>query len=600
MRVPVGRGSRVAIVLGRSKGDFEGEIREIAGPIDACPLLPSATLELLRWFSETYLCGIGSTAKTLLPSGFMAGQEIDLGRKKGEPPAAEGFRGIAGREASGRAGDVAFLYEPEDELRLAQYAAMLADELPTLVSFPLYPAAKRFYETLLSSDALSEDLKKRMTLFPRSGAKAEWRTWSRLLAMDEASIVIGGQSSAMAPLRGLSRVIVEDESNNIWRTVRAPIYNVRSLLAKRAQLEGAALVLGGRMPSSRAFAQAEKTPAVRHTEDGRPLGRTVFVDLRLAYAPSVKGVCDTLAVSEPLVRETESVLSRGAWVLWLLDRKGYAGEVLCEECGVTVTCDRCGGAMRWEAARARLRCVVCSEARTVPENCPVCGGRLLTAKRPGLEALLPLARAAINAGVPILLHGDDEEDPAVESSLRESSGLLLGTRAALAACDRLRVGLVSWLDADGEARSQDYDAKARAFGLMWESRWRGLDPAGRTLVLQSRRPGREWQKGLEDARSGWHVFWRKELAERSEFGMPPYNALVRVDCPPSEIAAISDRLGDAFEYWVSEGDGAPRPARSSIWIRTLKIGELRRTLAPFFHIKRAGRRGYPGITVWHD
>lgn len=587
VRVPVGRSSRVGLVLAggdAASGGYEGEIREVAGLLDERPLLPGTIMPLLSWFSDTYLCGVGMAMKTLLPSAFLRGDAPDPGQ--GDPASA---RGGAGRVAYSP--DASFVYDPADHDRYARYAGMLSDGMPALVAFPLYSSAKNFFEFLTTSAAFPDELKKRALLFPHSGAKAEWRAWSRLMSDPSPKIVVGAQSSAMAPVANLGRVIVEDESNNIWRTMRPPIYNVRSLLAKRARLEGASLVLGGRMPSSRAY--------LRLLESGRlppKRGRKIFyVDQREAYSPQVEGVQDSLAVSEPLVRETNAALERGAWAIWILDRKGYAGEIVCEECGAAVGCSKCGGVMRWEAparAEPRVRCVACGVTGALPDICPHCRGRLLSARRPGLEALLPLARAAIHHPVPILSL-EEEGGGVPDKKTAPRAGLLIGTRAALALCDKLHVGLVGWIDPDGEARSQEYDAKLRAFGLIWESCWRGLKPEERRVLLQSRRPGRDWQRGLAE---GWQIFWRGEIRERRRFNLPPFLPLIRLEVAASDARALraaADREG--IDYWEADESGGKR---MRIWIRTSRMGLLRALLAPLFDI--GSKKGYPGVTVWYD
>ncbi len=579
VRVPVGRGSRVGLVIAAGDSvpdDYDGEVREILEAIDERPLLPEATMRLVRWFADTYLCGVGTAMKTLLPAAFL----------HGDTPLCEPvfFRTSEKTEA----GEASFAYDPVDAVRLARYARILSDGLPSLVCFPLYAAAKNFFDWLTASHDFPSELRERLLLFPHTGAKAEWKAWSRLMGDVSLKIVIGAQASAMAPLPGLARVIVEDESNHVWRTMRHPAYNVRSLLSMRARFEGAALVLGGRMPSSRAY--------LRLAESGELPPKTprkiFYVDLRAAYSPQVQGVQDSLAVSEPLVRETNAALERGAWAIWILDRKGYAGEIVCDECGYAVRCPRCGGGMRWEASAGSMRCVACGTRAPVPDICPRCRGRLLMARRPGLEALLPLAKAAIHLPVPIL--SLDAEDGRIPDEVFFSrTGLLLGTRATLALCDKLSVGLVGWIDPDGEARSQEHDARVRAFGLIWESCWRGIDPEDRRILLQSRRPGKDWQRGLSE---GWGTFWRDEIRERRQFGLPPFVSLIRLEALTSDAGALCDRLDRAgLEYWTTEEPGAKR----EIWVRTNKTAALRAALEPFFGIGRA-KRGYPGLTVWYE
>lgn len=285
--------------------------------------------------------------------------------------------------------------------------------------------------------------------------------------------------------------------------------------------------------------------------------------------------------------------------MWILDRKGYAGEIVCEECGLGLRCRKCGGTMRWEFFRdsrgedSRVRCIVCGYGENVPERCPNCGGVLLTAKRPGLDALPTLARAALSGVLKIILSAGDAADEIGSSE----PGLVIGTRAALEYLDVAKFGLVGWLDADGEARSQEYDARARAFGLIWESAWRGVAPEARSVLLQTRRPGREWQKGLEDPNNGWKIFWRRELDERREFGMPPFLSLVKIELAKSDSGVVVKKLIDSdFEFWESD---EPDSKKNIIWVRTKKLSELRKILEPLFQISRA-KRGFPQTTVWHE
>ena len=61
---------------------------------------------------------------------------------------------------------------------------------------------------------------------------------------------------------------------------------------------------------------------------------------------------------------------------------------------------------------------------------------------------------------PVLLHeGERIRAPEVPS-------LLLGTRGALALCDRLDVGLAAWLDLDAELRRPEYGARFQAFSMV--------------------------------------------------------------------------------------------------------------------------------------
>jgi primosomal protein N' (replication factor Y) len=252
--------------------------------------------------------------------------------------------------------------------------------------------------------------------------------------------------------------------------------------------------------------------------------------------------------------------------------------------------------MRLESAASLVRCVACGSRGPIPDDCGNCSGKLLTARRPGLEALYPLAKAAITIPAQVVCHEETGGKIAREAA-KLNSGLLLGTRAALSLCDRASVGMVGWIDADGEARLGEHDSHVRAFSLIWESMWRGISPGDRRVLIQTRRPERGWQRGLNRGPEGWRVFWRSELEERRELDMPPFSSLVRVEGNARLVREMEEKLSAAgCECWVPD---APDTEKNALWVRTKKLSGLRRTIAPFFHITRA-KTGYPTVTVWHE
>jgi primosomal protein N' (replication factor Y) len=202
----------------------------------------------------------------------------------------------------------------------------------------------------------------------------------------------------------------------------------------------------------------------------------------------------------------------------------------------------------------------------------------------------------VNTPAPILSLGREGErlSAAAEGC---APGLILGTRAALDLCDSLKVGLVGWIDTDGEARSGEHDARVRAYSLIWESLWRGASPSGRRVILQTRRPGQDWQRGLGHGPQGWRTFWRDELKERRDLSMPPFNSLVRIQSGGARIRSIAGELeASGFECWSPD---EPDVKTGTLWVRTKRLFELRRALAPQYHIALV-RRGFPSVVVWHE
>ena len=249
--------------------------------------------------------------------------------------------------------------------------------------------------------------------------------------------------------------------------------------------------------------------------------------------------------------------------------------------------------MRWEGRSESLKCLDCGKRDPVPEKCPSCGGPFLEGQRPGLEALEERASHFFRDRNVILFHEEKSKMPSGESILKKYSGggVILGTRKIISLADDISPEIIGWIDADAEARVQEYDAKARAFSLMWESAWRGKEPDRRKIVIQSRRPDKTWQQALG---IGWGYFWERELKERREWELPPYVPMLKIDIPAFKRNSLAEHLNRAdFEYWESEDRS------DQIWVRTKRFNALRKILAPYFDIKNT-RSGIPRVSIKLD
>ena len=560
---PLGRGGRIGVTVDAGGGYDESKTKPLSAVIDECPPLPPELWKLIKWFGATWFIGTGFAMKTLLPSKFFSKEKL--------PQRPE-------RESGGKFAAECF-YSTDYKKRWERYRAALEEGTPALALFPEAVMARAFWESLPPS------ARDGGALWPETPAR-RWKLWKLALA-GELRFIVGPPGAAFVPLSGLSTIIMDDENNGGWRSQNHPVFNARPLLGKRAEFTGARFLLGGSMPSSKIFLGMKPQCEERGND-----ARLVFVDTKEAQAAEFASLSGKLPVSVPLLRETAAARARGGWAMWLLDRKGYAGELYCEECGWTARCPRCGSAMRWEERRGRLRCVSCGERAPLPERCPNCGGLLMRGSRPGLEALFERAEGALrgSCGSVLLFQNDEEKIPTAEELIKQypHGALLIGTRKLLSLCGGLAPSVIGWIDAGAEARSEGYDARARAYAMLWESMWRG--GGERRAVVQSRRPGAGWQDGL---RRGWGSFWTRELRERRELELPPFVPMIKITASRAVAEEIAGKLADSdMDFWQSDEDGA-------LWVRTKRFAALSAILAPYFDISRSGK-AFPSVLLYLD
>lgn len=573
--VPLGRGERVGFVqrLGSDvhEGDGAFSIRSVKRIVDDAAFFPPPLWELFDWAGRVFLCGTGELLRIGIPSAFLSSSDAT--------PVPRPLHRM-----KTKAQEEVFFYSCSFRERCEKFLVLLEKSKRFLVLFPEQGLAAAFWKQL------PESQKKETILWPSGGGKKLLAAWIQARNNIPRGI-IGGPGAVFAPLQHIDTLIVDEESSGAYRSYKKPFVNARTLAGKRARLESAVLVLSGRVPSSRIFLRGQPQSSERPARNN-----VRIVDLREAFASSVQGVGDSLPLTHTLLSETKRCLASGKTALWLLDRKGYAGEIACEDCGNAARCPKCGTAMVWEEKHDRLRCPACASLRSIPQVCPVCRGRLLIGKRPGLEALFPIAKSLESADQPTLLMEDFKTagrgaGEALAGRL-SSGGIVVGTRAALVVCDIVNVGFAGWIDVDAEVRSISYQAKFTVFSMVWESLWRGTSHAERVVLLQSRRPGAGWQKGVLQ---GWKTFWTHELKERKELGLPPYSYLLEIKT--SSLQQKSDMISRMEERGLFPMDPGNPPLH--FWVAVRSVSDVQEIIAPFFSIG-CSRNGFPEVSVWID
>jgi primosomal protein N' (replication factor Y) len=535
------------------------EIKPILEVLDENSALGDELWGLADWIGRTFLCGMGEALQLVCPTLLLRGETFSPCLPDRQP--RKSFQEIP-------------FYHPLDETRFEYYRERLLAGGRVLLLFSEVETAAAFF------GKLPIVVKEEALLWPSSGGKKQWEAWKRV-ASGKARVVVGPAGAVFAPLP-FDEIVVDDESNPAYIFQKTPKISARSLAGRRAFSLRARLILGGWMPSAKTYLRSRPECPVR-----LPSGGFVLVDLKSALKVEARGVNGKLPLTSSLMDRTRAALDAGRHVLWFLDRKGYAGEVYCSDCGESLSCSRCGSIMRVEAARVRetmeLRCVRCGLRKTLPFQCPTCRGTLLLGKRPGLEALFSLASRYFAERVVLFEAKGKPVKPSV----------ILGTRGLLPLCDTLDVGLAAWLDLDAEARKVEYGARFQAFSMVWESYWRGIGANGRTVLVQTRRPGFGWQNTF---RLGWSHFWKGELRERKSLALPPYGFLVQLDLPAGGRASERDDL-----VCLLERAGIPvmDAGNGPLWVAAKSTDRLAAVLAPRFEIKNS-RQGFPVVTVWSE
>ncbi len=303
-----------------------------------------------------------------------AGDEAEAGQAWGDYEHAEAFlRHVGG----GGAPHAVWSAAPgEDWPRLLAHAAASAHRggRGALICVPDVKDVARLDRAL--TEVLGEG--HHVTLTAEAGPGPRYRDF---LAVSRGTrrIVVGTRAAAFAPVHDLGLVAIWDDGDDLHAEPRAPYPHTRETLLLRAELEGAAALVGG-------FARSVEGEYLLRTGWAREIAlpRTA---LRERVTVAVAGATDHELERDPHAQASRlpsevhqlirDALTQGP-VLVQTPRAGYALALACERCRTPAQCGHCSGPLALTGPTTPPACRWCGTAVDA-WACPECGARGLRA-----------------------------------------------------------------------------------------------------------------------------------------------------------------------------------------------------------------------------
>jgi primosomal protein N' (replication factor Y) len=389
------------------------------------------------------------------------------------------------------------------------------------------------------------------------GAGERRDEWHRLRS-GEARICVGPRSAVFAPIADLGLIVCDEEHDSSYKQESDPRYDAREVARRRAEMAGAALVLGSATPRPESWQQLERVELPERV-DGRSLPQVEVVDMR--------GRDGTEGPLHPRTRAALGDLrDHGGKGIVLINRRGWSPYLSCGECGHAWECPRCDVSLVLHRVSG-LHCHHCGHAEPAPEACSECGSVSLSRAGSGSERIEAVLAEAV-APLPVFRLDSDSAARAGGhlEILREfdaaPSGVLVGTQMVAKGHDFPEVILGVVLDADATLRFPDLRAEERTFALVAQLAGRSGrgERRGRVLV-QTLAPGAAAIRYAADHDAAG--FLGGALERRRELAYPPFSHLIRVELAGADagrLEAAAQRLRTALDEALPPGAEALGPA----------------------------------------
>lgn len=369
----------------------------------------------------------------------------------------------------------------------------------------------------------------------------EWHAIHR----GKARIAIGPRSALFAPVQNLGLIIVDEEHDSSYKQENSPRYHGRDLAVLRANLEGAAIVLGSATPSLESLYNVQngkyRLLRMERRADGQRLPLTRVLDMRTeAKDKRYLGI-----LSERLRMAIEDRLKKGEQTILLLNRRGFARALQCPDCGHVVSCEHCSLPLTYHATENRLICHICGYRAAVPKKCPECGSGNILLEGYGTQKVEKVLRACFPTA---RLQRVDADVATRKNALRDILAdfrahridILLGTQMISKGLDFPGVTLVGVLNADIGLSMPDPRAAERTFQLLTQVAGRaGRGEIDGEVIIQTFTPH---AAAIQYARRhDTDGFAETELELRRELDFPPYThmAVLTVRSTKEELADFS-------------------------------------------------------------
>jgi len=387
--------------------------------------------------------------------------------------------------------------------------------------------------------------------------------WQRVVS-GQARIVIGARSAVFAPLADPGLIIVDEEHDSAYKQEDSLRYQGRDLALLRGSQIGATVLLGSATPSLASYQHALSGKytllSLPSRIENRPLPQVELVDLQ-----AVNTVSGRPPLFSPQLKQAlRATLARQEQSLVFLNRRGFAGCMLCSDCGQAVQCPHCRITLTLHKGRGELVCHYCGYAtnsRTVCTNCrsinlaPIGFGTERIEEE--LAGMFPKARIAR------LDHDTTRNRQDFLRILRavhdREVDILVGTQMITKGHHFPHVTLVGIVWADAGLGMPDYKAGERTFQLLAQvtgRAGRGEQPG--KVIIQTYQPGHYSIAAARD--HDYPRFFTKETGLRKALGYPPFSRLINLVLDGEQEETVQHRA----ESLAAKGKALRRYRKTAI------------------------------------
>lgn len=354
-------------------------------------------------------------------------------------------------------------------------------------------------------------------------------TWRGIIS-EKYKIVIGPRSALFAPLKNIGLIVVDEEHDQSYKQQDiSPKYHARDAAIMRAKFNNCPIVLGSATPSVESMYNALNGKyhllELPQRIDKAQLPIIKLVDIGIEQK---KKRMESI-FSKTLLDEINNRISKKESIIILQNRRGFATQVYCNDCGEVILCPDCSVSMVHHINKNILKCHYCGIELPVPKACPVCGSLSLKFFGTGTQRVedelafyfpeLKIERVDSDA-----IDKKGKLGEILNSFRKGEINMLVGTQMVSKGLDFSNVTLVGVISAETTLWLPDFRADERTFQLLTQVAGRAgrSEKQGEVIIQTQNSKNFVLQKVIQNDYKG---FYEKEIQLRQKGEYPPFTRL---------------------------------------------------------------------------
>ena len=524
------------------------KIRPLTSIADDAPAVSAEQLALWQWMSSYYMCSLGEVMAAALPGGLdkRLMDPPKRSRKSAKPYSGpiEPMHALSSIQAKSIDSIESFWSVGKQIVLLHGVTSSGKTDLYIhLIQKQLEAGKNVLY--LVPEIALTTQLTSRLqcifgdklivyhSRFTDAERELRYKQISAFSSQHSDNyVVLGARSAIFLPIAELGLIIMDEEHDPSYKQAEPnPRYHARAAAIMLAHIHQAKVLLGTATPSIESYYLAQKgvygLVTITERFGGVELPDIRLVDLRRQYErKEMYG-----HFSDPLVEQIQQCLADGKQVILFQNRRGYAPQIQCTQCGQPPRCVQCDVAMTYHKREHELRCHYCGYHTPLPPVCPQCGGELQAIGfgteriEDEIQHLFPETRV-LRMDLDTTRNKNAYED-IINAFARHECDILVGTQMITKGLHFDDVRLVAVLNADPLFNQPDFRAYERAYQMLEQVAGR----AGRKGTK-----GEVWIQTFDPTNAvlgmvrlhDYEALYRQQIAERELFHYPPFYRVMRL------------------------------------------------------------------------